>query len=391
MPVQRTFPVIPDVSRSVQNEFRQLRNMLYNTQDQLATAQAAAQSAVQNLNQKPATTSSAASSSSPSPSVQNITESVTNVTENVTSTTGGNPNVTQLIGVLAQAQRSFVPEYSSLPGISDPASQNGSLISVNGILYRFNGDSQPGEWQVQTAIQTLLNDTYVNWTLAKYDPANYPPGTQFRITDWTNVIYVVTVISSVNTWVYLNGTYSASLGSLPTTGFNGAALGANDTRLRFFEQTTYFHQMQWTGSGWARGSEDRDHSDTFAWFGTAPTDGGWHSCDGSVLTYLIYTGTTANRTLPNLGTAAYPKATAATYTPGLSTPTVPTFAGTPVTPTFSGTSSGAGVAVQSGAGTNVVGAPYTPSGTVSAITPAGTISLPADPVENFSLILYYRR
>ncbi len=367
MAIQRTFPVIPEVSRSVQDEFRKLRTALYDTQDKLTDAQ----SAIQNLNAGIRVPAASGSSVTNISNISNLSQTINETV--VTGAGGGNPNVTQLIGLLAQAQRAFIPEYSAVPPLVDPASQNGSLISVGGVLYRFNGDSQPGEWQVQVAVQAFLGDTYANWTSTLYPPANYPVETQFRITDW-NVIYVVRLVAGVDKWVYQSGVYEAALASLPTTGFTGAALGANDTGLRFFENAVYAHQLQWTGSAWSRGPEDLEHSDTFHEFGAAPSDIGWHNCDGTSQTYLKYDGTTASRTLPDLATAAYAKSTKATYTPTLSAPG---------TPTFAGTSSGAGVTVQALlGGTAVVPAPF---------TPAGTLSLPSDPVENFALIKYYRR
>jgi hypothetical protein len=288
-------------------------------------------------------------------------------------------------------------------------------------------------------------DTYANWTLAKYNPSNYPIGSTFVISDWSDVTYIVKVVAGAQKWVWYSGVYNAALASLPTTGFNAAGLGANDTGLLFFENATYFHQLQWGGAAWRRGPNDLEHSDTFHEFGAAPTDGGWQVCDGSIaVTFLKYDGTTGARTVPNLATAAYAKSTQATYTAALTAPTAPTFTGTPATPagsvsapnftgtpaapagsvsapTFTGTPKTWDVVnVVSVAGTQSVlkddgtnnpyspggtnsapiftGTPATPGGTNSApiftgtpATPAGTVALPGDPVENFSVIKFYRR
>jgi hypothetical protein len=162
--VQRHYPVIPEVGRAVSAEFRTLRNMIYDLQD-VASKPPGARVVI------PQTVSSATPTSSSS-------SGPTFVTNNVTTAAGTNPNVTQLIGILAQAQRSFIPEYSTLPGLQDPASQNGSLVSVNGILYRFDGSTQPGQWKPQTALGAVIIDTHAN-RVANYPPATTPIGALF--------------------------------------------------------------------------------------------------------------------------------------------------------------------------------------------------------------------
>lgn len=157
-------------------------------------------------------------------------------------------NITQLIGQTAAPQKPYVQQFASLPIATDPASQDGNLISVNGILYRFNGSVTPGTWQPQGAVGVLLQDTYANWTAANYPPANYPLGTEFLVTTW-NVIYDVRNVSSANAWVFVGGVYIAAFASRPTTGFNGAALGTNDTGLEFYatdKKLIYY----WDGAAW---------------------------------------------------------------------------------------------------------------------------------------------
>lgn len=99
-----------------------------------------------------------------------------------------------------------------------------------------------------TASQPTLQDVYANWTMANYPPANYPVGTPFIITD-LNLIYSVQIVSAVNAWVYVVGTYEAVSASRPTTGFNGTALGANDTGLQFLATDEPVYEW-WTGSAW---------------------------------------------------------------------------------------------------------------------------------------------
>lgn len=256
MSVQRKFPVIPDVSRSVQDEFRQLRNMAYDAQQKAEDAHAA----IQNL--KPGTGPQGAPGEQGKPGTTTVITATTGTGGNsVTSATGDNPNVTQILGVLAQAQRSYIPEFTSVPILSDPASQNGSLISVNGLLYRFDGSSQPGVWRVQDAVAAYLEDLYVNWTLLLYPPANYTLGTQFLILDW-NVVYTIQIVAGVRKWVWHSGTYEAAYSSLPTTGFNGAALNANDKGLRFYDNTTYFRQWEWATVNWVYAPGELPGGDT---------------------------------------------------------------------------------------------------------------------------------
>lgn len=93
-----------------------------------------------------------------------------------------------------------------------------------------------------------LVDTYASWTATNYPPEVYAVGTTFLNTTW-NVLYCVRLVAGVPTWVYETGTYIAATGSRPTTGYNGAALGTNDTGLLFIDATLV--QLQyWTGAAW---------------------------------------------------------------------------------------------------------------------------------------------
>ncbi len=310
-------------------------------------------------------------------------------------------NITQLIGQTAAPQKPYVQQFSSLPIATDPASQDGNLISVNGILYRFDGSTTPGTWKPQAAVGTLLQDTYANWTTANYPPTGYPIGTVFLVTTW-NVLYVIKVVTGVNTWVYLEGEYVAVVGSLPTTGFNGAALGANDTDLRFGE-TTYSHRLRFSGTvwNWAPGESG---SGMLELFEVDPTGNGWHLYDGTAnVPYLKADGTTATITLPDLTSAgalaafleggspnsgptaaSAPTFTGASFTPSGSV-SAPTFTGTPAPIT---TSTFTPVALATTAMTSLDGSTtsYTPAGTNSTPTftgtpgtPAGTISATGEP------------
>jgi hypothetical protein len=233
MTAERNFPIIPEVSRSVQNEFRTLRNMLYDAQDALTAI-------------KPQPGAAGATGAQGAPGTTTIIQSGSSAT----LATPQMANVTQILGILAQAQRSYIPAYTSLPSPQDPASQNGSLISVNGILYRFNGSPQPGQWLPQAAIASVIEDTYANFTLAKYPPSSEVVGTVFLDTT-RDVIYIVQVVSGSNAWVYAAGAYIAATASRPTTGFNGASLGVNDTGLEFRDSTLTITEY-WSGSAWVQ-------------------------------------------------------------------------------------------------------------------------------------------
>lgn len=98
------------------------------------------------------------------------------------------------------------------------------------------------------ATGVILQDTYAHWVSATYSPAFFPLGTVFLVTDW-NVEYDVRTVTSVNTWVFVGGTYIAAFASRPTTGFNGAALGVNDFGLEFYatdKKLLYY----WDGAAW---------------------------------------------------------------------------------------------------------------------------------------------
>ena len=183
-------------------------------------------------------------------------------------------------------------------------------------------------------------------------------------------------------WAYQGGvwarTQSALAALLATFGAGGSIdIGA------LAQITDYAHILQAYKPGayaWRRGPGDSEHSDTFQWYGAAPTDTGWHACDGSTVNYLKYDGTLGSRTLPNVSTAAYPKA-GNNYAPAF-------VAAAP--PIFTGAANGfTSINTLTAAGNNTVLTGPT------SITPAGNISFPVaspvDPIPNIELLLYYRQ
>lgn len=209
----------------------------------------------------------------------------------------------------------------------------------------------------------------------------------------TGLVYLSIFNSSAGAWQwqYLTGTFSVLQANLSTF---ASSLGTADTGTLVYV-SDYGHILQWTGSAWQRGPGDNEHSDSFHFFASAPTDPGWHICDGSTQNYLQYTGTLGSRTLPSAG--AYPKA-GNSYAPTPVTPTVPTISGVTGNSTIGITiqnDSDGGVAAGTGsslAALNPHTHPYTDPGHHHTLTAANSpIALPGDPIANFQLILYYRQ
>jgi hypothetical protein len=145
----------------------------------------------------------------------------------------------------------------------------------------------------------------------------------------------------------------------------------------------YAHILRWTGSAWTWGPGDPG-SGYIAPFLSAPTQLGWHLCDGSMVKRLNADGTLTSVVLPNYTTAAYLKlgtilAMGPNAPSGLTnavsggtpsgTNSIPNFTGTPATTSVESADT-ANVAV-TGA-TSVAAAGHT-----HTITPAGTVSAPA--------------
>lgn len=153
-----------------------------------------------------------------------------------------------------------------------------------------------------TGTSNQLFDTYANWTTANYPPANYPLNTTFTILDWNYVTYIVKVVAGVNKWVYESGTKQGAYSTLPTTGYNGAALGANDAGLRFEDNATYYRIWRYTGSGWTYAVGQLPGGDTspaaqICLGNSVPP--GWALCNGSTVTITKSDATTVSFTTPN--------------------------------------------------------------------------------------------
>lgn len=248
----------------------------------------------------------------------------------------------------------------------------------------------------------IIVDTYANWTTGKYPPASYPVGTLFVISNHNNVAYQVQIVAGSNAWVYFEGTYSVvQSGVSGVKGFNGAALGTNDTGL-LINVTDYAHILQWNGSafGWGPGELGSGYFQDFA---VAPSGSGWQLCDGSAVHYLLATGALSGGTvtLPNTNSSAAYRKLGSSYSGLISAAVAPTvtptgnvssvFSGSPASLTTAAvTATGAVNAVTQVAGS---GASYTPSGSVASVftgIPDTTSLGGGDPIANFQAIQYFR-
>jgi len=210
-------------------------------------------------------------------------------------------NVTGLSGLLSQPQKAYVPYVDALPDVLyDPMSQDGALVSFQGIVYWFDGRTEPGRWLPLGAIGVLVEDTHAN-RLALYPAGDYPLHCVCYETDRT-VFYHNVLVGGVKTWVYLGGTMRATLANIP-------ALGANDADFLFYA-TDYHHLFRWTGAAWEFGPCD-DGSGFIRMDTQVPNAGLWQLCDGSTVARSNPDGTTTNVTLEDLvsapAKAAYPK------------------------------------------------------------------------------------
>jgi hypothetical protein len=221
-------------------------------------------------------------------------------------------------------------------------------------------------WQL---VRGVGNVTGTAAQMASFSASNYSNALFFQ-TDRT-VFYQ----SIGGQWVYVAGQMQCTQGSLPVLGIPDAGFVA--------DVTDYNHKLIWSGTAWKFEAGDSGSAYIQAFF--RDPGAGWHLCDGTVaLAYLKGDGTLGTVTLPNLSAAsAYlklgpsvtainppvaPNFTGANFTPA-GTNTAPAFTGSSVT---TGNDSGAGQAVQSGAGTTVASHPHTHSDTA-----AGTNSAPA--------------
>lgn len=241
-------------------------------------------------------------------------------------------NVTGLNGLLAQPQKAYVPAVSTLPNVlHDPMSQNGALVSLNGIVFWFDGRTEPGKWKTLATAAALLTDTHAN-RLASYPASDYPVGTVFWESD-RHLLYENQGTYGASNWVYVLGTLNVAQSSIA-----GLGLGQYDDGVLIYV-TDYDHILKWTwgggpGSwGWGPGNEVSGKVEMFA---VAPPATGWKAIDGTgddgspigaghPVQYLNANGSLGSITTMASMLYRYPKGTAA-FT-GFGNPVAATFAG----------------------------------------------------------------
>lgn len=240
-------------------------------------------------------------------------------------TAGRTPlNVTGLPGQLSQPQKAYVPFVSALPDVlHDPMSQNGALVSFNGVVYWFDGRTEPGRWRVLGAAAVFLTDTHAN-RVANYPASDYPIGTVFWESDRT-VLYENQGVYGASNWVYILGTMHGLQAAIA-----GLGLGQYDDGF-LFHCTDYEHVLRWVwggGPGAFTWGPAENGSGFIQMFAVAPTGVGWKLADGtgSPVTYLLATGATAAVAVPDLTAGVYPKGAAA-YTGVVSAAVDPVIAG----------------------------------------------------------------
>jgi hypothetical protein len=180
----------------------------------------------------------------------------------------------------------------------------------------------------------LLVDSHAN--RANYPATGYPDGTEFWESD-RRVLYVCVS----NAWIYASGIMAGTVAQVP------GDLGANDAGFLYRVTTgtgavAYNHLVRWNGSAWEAADQ---FGGFFQDFALAPTEPGWHLCDGSATKVLqISAGSLVETafTTPNLTTGVYRKGG-----------------------TYTGTVNGPGTISLSGT-----------TGSTSAGTPSGTVSQP---------------
>lgn len=241
---------------------------------------------------------------------------------------------------------------------------------------------------------TILSGTHA--ARAGFPASSYPNALYFE-TDRT-VFY----ISLAGTWTYATGQCQSA-----QSGVSGiiATLGTADAGF-LLQVTDFGHLLKWSGAAFAFAPGDGLPGGAGPiLFEVDPTGAGWHLYDGATVSYLLPTGSTTTKTLPNLSgagnTAAYTKIDSANSGPNA--PTSPSGTGGATSTNFTGatipTNTGinsAAATVASGAGASVAANTHTHSeGTLSDPGHAHTVSSitftsPGEP-ENITRRAWFRQ
>lgn len=224
-----------------------------------------------------------------------------------------------------------------------------------------------------------IQDAYAN-LLTKYPAANFQPGTLFEVSSGarSGLWYVVNLVAGVRTWQFAFG-LNADIRST----IAGYSLGTNDANA-LFHITDYAHFARWSGTAFRL----IDGQGGYIVDSTTALGSGYQLCDGTATDFIL--DNTSNLavspiTTPNEnGNPNTYHGSIAAYTGTITGATAPAFSGTAGQST--GNDGGGGTIVQSGTGTTVAAHTHT-----HLFTAAGTITLPADPIQNIGVLRYLRR
>ena len=159
-------------------------------------------------------------------------------------------NVTNSTGGSSSAPPAAIPKVSSPPAAATTLAFEGSLIDINGFLYRYN--SVTNVWETA---DLLIEDTHAN--RSTYTASSYPINALYFETDRT-VFYV----NRAAGWTYLSGIMVGATAALP------AGLGSADAGFLFVDSTLEILE-QWSGAAWVTIITSTPTSP--AWTGFSPT------------------------------------------------------------------------------------------------------------------------
>lgn len=148
-------------------------------------------------------------------------------------------SITGLPGRAAEPQNAAAPTVSSLPAYGNPLAQDGALVSFNGVVYRYNGLTSPGQWLAIGAAAVLTINTHA-YRLA-HASTTLPLNTLFYESDRT-VFYAAEAF-----WVYLSGVMVGGIATRP------ADLGTHDVGFLFLSNDAGVAAVlyRWSGIAWA--------------------------------------------------------------------------------------------------------------------------------------------
>jgi hypothetical protein len=237
---------------------------------------------------------------------------------------GSNPlNVNEFISNSAYLA---VPIVLALPGPSSNYSNNGFLVSYQGVLWRYNGTTNV--WQQQSCESFIGTHAGRN----NFNANNYPLGSKYFEND-RNVNYIVRVGNNNQVWGFAGGfmpvipvANNSELNLPSDLGIYDDGFGATDE--------TFGHTFRWFGSNNANGWDwwpGTIESGTLGWFGPfSANTNHWAAMTGANTTIVSNTGsispyTTLNWTDNNTGAAFIQSVASGNYNGNIIAATAPTW------------------------------------------------------------------